>query len=145
MAKITYDALRDITTDYPVMYEELKRFSYNYDDSRKKFVYRCLMKVDYMQSISKPMFHDLYFMLKSRFIDTNEHLLKENDETDSLFILETGMLQVYTEFEGNKFIIDNLCPGSVIGHKGIFMEDTMVVNIRATRPTFLSELREDDF
>ena len=44
--------------------------------------------------------------------------------------IESGVLEVYTQFEGNEFIIDTLHSGSVINYRAFLMEDLMYVNIR---------------
>jgi signal-transduction protein with cAMP-binding, CBS, and nucleotidyltransferase domain len=78
-------------------------------------------------------------------LETDQILLKELDDTDYMYILEKGKLQVFTEFEGNQFDIDFLNPGSVLGQRAIFTEDNMVVNIRAVQPSYLCMIHEDEF
>ena len=41
-------------------------------------------------------------------------LLKVGDEIDKIIFVERGQIEVYTEFEGNEFVIDRLGPGAVI-------------------------------
>jgi CRP-like cAMP-binding protein len=37
--------------------------------------------------------------------------------------VERGEIEVYTDFEGNEFLIDRLGPGAVINQKGFFVDD----------------------
>ena len=56
--------------------------------------------------------------------------MKEYDNAEALLFLEYGVIEVYTLFEGNEFIIDYLYSGSVINYRSFFMEDMMRVNMR---------------
>ena len=46
--------------------------------------------------------------------------------------VEQGTVQVFTEFEGNEFILENLEQGSVINPRAFFVEDLMYVSIRCS-------------
>jgi CRP-like cAMP-binding protein len=48
-------------------------------------------------------------------------------------------------FDGNEFIIDNLGAGSVLGHRCILTDEDMMVEVRTTEPTSISELTIFDF
>ena len=78
-------------------------------------------------------------------MEIGEILLRELDDTDALFIVEHGCMEIFTEFDGNEFIIDRLPAGSVLNHHVVFTEDSMVVNIRAVCPTYILTLHENDF
>jgi len=77
-------------------------------------------------------------------MEKDEVLIKEGDDLDAIYVVEKGNIQVYSEVDGHEFIIDNLGPGSVIGHRSVFTEDNMVVEMRATMATFISQVEEDD-
>jgi CRP-like cAMP-binding protein len=77
------------------------------------------------------MFHHLFFMFEPIYLDPGEVLLYKGDETNQLFVVEYGMLEVYFEMEGNEFSIEDLGPGSVLNPTVIFMSDSMTVNVRA--------------
>jgi len=62
-----------------------------------------------------------------------------------LILVEYGCLELYTEFEGNEFILDFLPAGSILNHKVLFMDDLMYVNVRAGVPTHILELTQDGF
>ena len=109
------------------------------------FIYKALMKIDYFKQIDYPFFHSILYKMKMRYLEKGDILLKELDDTDALFIVEYGHLEIFTEFEGNEFIVDKLPPGSVLNHHVVFTEDNMVTNIRATCTTYINELHENDF
>lgn len=62
-----------------------------------------------------------------------------------MYIIEYGELEVFTECEGNEFIIERLPTGSVLNWRSIFTADNMVVNIRASKPSYLISFHEDLF
>ena len=51
--------------------------------------------------------------------------LRVGDEIDKIYFIEEGKVEVYTEFEGNRFLIDTLGPGSVINYRAVFLKDLM--------------------
>jgi len=40
-------------------------------------------------------------------------------------------LEVYTEFEGNEFILEILNPGSILNYRNVFTDDKMEVEVRS--------------
>jgi CRP-like cAMP-binding protein len=64
-----------------------------------------------------------------------DYLLKEHDETDNIYIVERGELEVVEEYEGNQFIIERLNSGTVLNYTTIFTDDLMKINIRASQHT----------
>ena len=69
--------------------------------------------------------------------------MKEYSNANSLMFVESGMIEVFTEFEGNEFLIEKLYPGSVINFRAFFMEDLNYVNMRAVKFTRILELTHD--
>ena len=57
-------------------------------------------------------------------------IFKQYEIADTLMFIEYGVAEVYTHFEGNEFIIDDLYSGSVLNYRSFLMEDLMHVNIR---------------
>lgn len=67
-------------------------------------------------------------------------MAKEGTNDQTLLLVEEGMCEVFTEFEGNEFIIDFLPQGSIINHRAIFLQDPMAVNIRCKKYTSILRL-----
>jgi CRP-like cAMP-binding protein len=86
----------------------------------------------------------LFFKLEPIYLDPGEVLLYEGDETNQLFFIEKGKLEIYIELDGQEYIIEYLGPGSVLNYTVVFMTDPMIVNIRAIESTYISYLLEDD-
>ena len=74
------------------------------------------------------------------FIERGTYLLQERDKVDTIYIVISGLLEVYTEFDGNEFLLERLGPGSVINYRTIFMEEEVYVNIKAITITHLQQL-----
>ena len=57
--------------------------------------------------------------------------------------MERGQIEVYTEFEGNEFVIERLGPGAVINQKAFFVGDKMQVSMRTGINSSIFELHKD--
>lgn len=99
MARLASESFRELISDYPYMIEYFKKHVYTYLDSRKKFIYKCLHKIEYLKGMSVPLFHDILFNLEFVHLEPDEILLKEGDDTEFLGIVESGEIEVFTEFE----------------------------------------------
>jgi CRP-like cAMP-binding protein len=62
-----------------------------------------------------------------KFYNAGEILLKEEDPVDKIIFVVNGNLEVFTEFEGNEFIIELLKPGSILNFSTVFTDDKMSV------------------
>ena len=60
-----------------------------------------------------------------------ETVLEIEDEIDSIYFVEEGIVNVVTEFENNEFLLDKLGPGSAINYRAFFLKDQMYVNMEA--------------
>ena len=88
------------------------------------------------ESLSLQSLNHLFYTLKWVEYDVGEYIYKAYDNADNIIIITNGLCEVYTYFEGNKFIIDYLSVGSVINQNNFFVEDLIYTNIRClTRTT----------
>ena len=101
----------------------LKSYLYQYDDSKKRFIKNLIQKVFYFKSgLELPdNLHEVIYSLKPVFYLLGTVILKEQDEVKNLMFVENGVAEVYTEFEGNEFIIDRLYRGSIINYRTFIM------------------------
>lgn len=60
-----------------------------------------------------------------RFYESDKYVLREKDEVNEILFVVHGSLEVFTEFEGNTFIIETLKPGSILNYRTIFTDDKM--------------------
>ena len=50
-------------------------------------------------------------------------ILKQFEGIDSILIIMHGQVEIYTEMEGNEFVIERLNKGSIINHNMFLMDD----------------------
>ena len=65
------------------------------------------------------------------FINQSDILLDEEDDIDKIIFVVSGCLEVYTEFEGNEFVIEKLKPGSILNYRNVFIDEKMQVSVRS--------------
>jgi CRP-like cAMP-binding protein len=90
------------------------------------------------------MIHTLIYTLKSQQLEEGSMVLKIGDEIDRIIFVERGQIEVYTEFEGNEFVIDRLGPGAVINPGSFWLGDLMTVNMRCGMFTAIYSLSKED-
>jgi CRP-like cAMP-binding protein len=66
-----------------------------------------------------------------KFYNSGEVFLKEDDPVDRIIFVVNGKLEIFTEMEGNEFVIETLKPGSILNYRTIFTDDTMKVQVRS--------------
>lgn len=65
-----------------------------------------------------------------KFYEMHSYIMRENLFSDKLILIENGCVEIFTYFEGNKFIIENLGPGTIINYRTFFIEDRVHVNFQ---------------
>ena len=92
------------------------------------------------------MFHNLFYQhLKMVNLARGDYLLKENGDTDHLYIVEYGQLEVVIIIEGNEFIVERLNNGAVLNYTVIFTDDNSFPVVRASKFTKLLSMSEYSF
>jgi CRP-like cAMP-binding protein len=97
-------------------------------------------KIKYLTGISKELRHRILHTLKPRVLIQGEILLKPGMETETIYLIEKGCLEVYTEFDGNEFVLEFLGAGSVLNYQLIFTEDRQSVYVRARVNSYIQVL-----
>ena len=93
--------------------------------------------------MNKHLLHTILYSLEEKYYPIGHIVLQEQDETDKLFIVSHGALEIYSEFEGNEFLIETLNEGSVLNYRVLFTDEQMYVNVRCKCGTHLLELSLD--
>ena len=75
--------------------------------------------------MNKHIFHKILYSFQMKFYNHGDVLLREGDEIDKIIFVVNGSLDVFSEFEGNEFIIDKLKPGSILNYRNILTDDKM--------------------
>jgi CRP-like cAMP-binding protein len=146
MARLGYSNWREIVNEFPKFLQYLKFYLYGYGDENKKFLIDMVRNVFYFrEGLNRGSVHDLIYQLKPTIYEKGNTVLKENDLAKELIFVENGVLEVYTEFEGNEFILERLHSGSCINYRSFLMEDTMAVNIRCLETCTVLKLGKETF
>lgn len=96
--------------------------------------------MDYFFNLSIEALHDILYGLKPRYYEKGIVLKKPDDPITSLSLIEDGCVEVYTNCEGNEFVIERLYRGSIINYRTFFMDNMMYVYIRCAKNTILLDL-----
>ena len=70
-------------------------------------------------------------------------ILDPSKDSNTLYFVEDGIVEVFTRFEGTIFVLEHLHKGSAINYRAIFMEDQMSVSIRCHTECKLFKLSYD--
>ena len=62
--------------------------------------------------------------------------------TDGFMIVANGCVELYTEFEGNEFIIERVFVGGVLNSRSFLVEDLVYLNIRAVQNTKILKVHQ---
>lgn len=77
------------------------------------------------------------------FYEKEDTIIREGQNADKLVQIEHGKVEVFVEFEGNKFVIERLGSGAVFNHRTIFMNNYSHVTYQCTENTSTLELNEE--
>lgn len=141
MARISYPKFREVALNYPFYQILLKRQVFDYKDDKLMYLRSQIRKIPFFKTnLPKKILHDMIFGMEAKMYEKGQIILKELDSINSLCFLQKGMIEVYTEFEGNDFILDRLYQGSCINHRSFFIEDLMYISMRALENCIILQL-----
>jgi CRP-like cAMP-binding protein len=107
----------------------------------KKFYLDIIQRIEYYNGISPEALLKVIFSMEPRQYEKGEVLMREEDNADSMIFVQNGILEMYTTFEGNEFILETLYRGSCLNYRSFFMQDLMYVYVRCATPVNLVELK----
>ena len=93
-----------------------------------------MVKVPYFGNnyMQKHIFNKILYSLKMKLYNNGDEVLKLDQEIDKIIFVVSGCLEVYTEFEGNEFVLEKLKPGSILNYRNILLQDErMQVKVRS--------------
>ena len=158
LARLKYDNFKDLSSEFPEYEQALRKHVIKvYGDMNKpekhipgvqmteidkyrkavdpriQFLRETIGRVPYLSSIDDEVFFDIMFALASRNYEKEELVLTEENNAEALLFIDDGILEVYTHFEANEFILERLGRGTALNHRAYFMKDSMYVNIRCIK------------
>jgi CRP-like cAMP-binding protein len=145
LAKLTKDIYTEINTEFPKIREILKKGIFKYSDRMKRFIKTCLKKVEYFAEAKDDAMHDLMYAFSLRHWQEGEIIFTPGSETKTLYFIMNGVVEIYCEFEGHVFIIENLYSGSIINYRNWFIDEHNMVSARFQGTGILLELNINTF
>jgi len=109
------------------------------------FIKRSMKQVPYFEKLANddPVLYDIIYLLDTKRMQKNEELQKAGADADELYFIQSGMVEVLTEFEKKEFVIERLFKGSIINYRTFFMEESGSVNLRFAAPSVLKVLSKE--
>ena len=80
-----------------------------------------IKRVQYLKNIDNEVLFDIMFSLTTKSFEPDTIVIAEEEVANSLYFIESGCLEVYTQFEEDEFILDRLYAGSAVNHRCYFM------------------------
>lgn len=96
--------------EIPQYQSDLIRHLYTYNEDMKTFLKNVLSKIPYLspEYLNKHLYHTILYSLEQKYLPKGDILLKVSDDTTAVYIVTHGALEIYSEFEGNEFVIETL-------------------------------------
>lgn len=73
-----------------------------------------MQRIDFLANVSIKQFNEIYYGLRRKFFEKGNPILKEGDSIDCFYMVESGLLELRTEFDGNPFSMQRLPQGTII-------------------------------
>lgn len=137
LAKLTQTKFKEINTEYPEIVSIFKEGILKYDYQYKRFMKTTLNQIPFLKNIDGSSFIDVLYSMQRIIYDKGSILMQPNDNPSDLYILQDGVIEVFTYFEEHEFIIETLHRGSIINYRTFFMQDQVQVYFRFARKSIL--------
>jgi CRP-like cAMP-binding protein len=83
-----------------------------------------LRKIEFLKDgISPHILNKLIYTIPSKQYDPGQLIFKPGDIMNTIQMVEEGLVEIYIYFEGVRFVIERLYPGSVINYRNLFLDD----------------------
>ncbi|MCB1840546.1 MAG: cyclic nucleotide-binding domain-containing protein [Rhodospirillales bacterium] len=92
-------------------------------------------------------------ILERRFVPAGTTLMKEGDEANCAYLIQSGLLGVYSEYQGQTIELARLGVGEICGEMALFNEERRTANVKVledcnliiiSRQTLLEKLERSD-
>lgn len=85
-----------------------------------RFIRRCMQRVPYFANLDDECMFDIIYSFETTKMSKGDILQKRGDDANELYFLQSGIIEVYTKFEGKEFVLERLFRGSVINYRTFF-------------------------
>jgi CRP-like cAMP-binding protein len=86
--------------------------------------------------------YDIIYNCKPKYYNPGDTVQRASYKTraEAMFIVERGEIEVFTECEGNEFVLDRLHSGSIVNFRTFLMDDLIQADMRCTEGCKVLEL-----
>lgn len=122
----------------------LRQHVLSYKDPNIKFLKYSLSQLPYLRHAKIESVLAMLFAFRPAYYEAGQYVFRQRrHQTERIIIVNSGVLELFTEFEGNEFIIERLEKYSIINGKNIFLEDFFYCSARCQTPCVTLELPEE--
>lgn len=112
----------------------------------KKNIVKQLKKINWFIELPEELFASLAQKVHERKVSKDEILFNKGDEGDSLFVINSGRVKVFTyDQQGNEVVLNQVGPGEIIGEMALLDYEPRSAGIVALEETSIMEWKREDF
>lgn len=105
-----------------------------------------LKKLDWFNELPDEMLDALAQKVHKRNLSRDEFLFHKGEKGDSLFIINSGWVKVFTEdSQGSEVVLNQVGSGEIIGEMALLDNEPRSAGVVALTETNVLELKRDDF
>ena len=108
LAFLQQQNFKDLINKYPRLLVEMKEQIYAYDDDIKAFMTENLQKIGYLKNLELDIFHEVMFNFIQETFDKGDFLFKDQERSNTLFVVKNGILEIISKIEGFQLVIERL-------------------------------------
>jgi CRP-like cAMP-binding protein len=82
---------------------------------------------------------------KHQHVLSGDHLFKEGDAGDTAYVIRSGMLEVYQDFDGERIVLGVIGPGEIVGEMALLDDSPRMASVFARESTILLVIERDIF
>lgn len=136
----TVGALEKVARKSPAIGEQLSQFC------RSRMISNLVRHSRILGSVAPAEREALIERFQTRSFERGQNLVGRDDETEGLFLIASGMVQVMgRDSDGDELVVAELGPGDVVGEISLVLRRPATADVVATHHTVALELTRDEF
>eukprot|EP00347_Sterkiella_histriomuscorum_P004240 403361210 len=131
LASIEHSKFSDMMQKFPKICNALKQSIAQYKDESQRFLNNALQRVYYLNNLTEDDNNSLIYNFKYQNFEKGNHILSPGDIPDSLMIISSGIVEVYTDIKkGGEFPLEYLGIGGILCHHLFLFKKPVLLPIR---------------
>jgi len=125
--------------------DEFREIIYKYNDAQTTFLLNAIDKINYFNGVSEKTKRDIVYSLNPVNFDKGGLLFKPGDEADAMYIIDSGIVEIYILMDKNEeFVVNRLHKGSIINHRAFLFNDIIDTYARCSTMVSLFYIKIND-